>query len=296
MRFDKEPKWRPKFSKAARIRAGEIDPPIWDTSSNVVDWETMEMEVVQELGLLSEAEFESLTAFAGSAVKAEMQQVPSPLGTDKSFFVITLDGLPCTVTNGMRKLCCKYRFGLTREDMLLTAARQLVEGQGKAVFTYHSEEQLKQRPKGLQADQQFKDLKSLDALKEKAQKALAKSGAAPANAKAESSSEAADDEDGPKEKKLKVQQSGRLQKLPKPKKKTSKKGAAPEVALVDGGSEQVPKALESVVQARGAGNTPKCFTNLHIDRILMGEKLMRSVDAVGNREVLELCSQCSRGL
>ncbi|CAE7213542.1 unnamed protein product [Symbiodinium sp. CCMP2592] len=277
--FDKEPKWRPKFLKSARIRSGEIDPPQWDTASNVVDWETVEMEIHQELGLLSEAEFEALTKFAGSAVKAELQEVPSPLGHDKNFFIITLDGLPCTVTNGMRKLCCKYRFGLTREDMLLQAAKQLVEGQGKAVFSYHSEEQLKQRPKGLQTEQQFKELKSLEGLKEKAQKAVAKSGAQPVKATGDSSSEAGDDEDGdgPKAKKLKVQQSGRLQKLAKPKRKGGKKApAGAEIAVVDN-PEGVPKPLESVVAARG--NTPKCFTNLHIDRILMGEKLMRSVDA-----------------
>ena len=191
-----------------------------DSEGNVLDWETTEMEITQELGLLSENEFESLAGFSGAAIKGELQKVPSHLGMDKSFFVITLDGLPCTVTNGMRKLRCKYRFGLTRQDMLLSAARQLVEGQGKVVFSYHSEEQLKQRPKGLQTDQQFKDLKSLDQLKEKAQKALAKSGAAPAKTKDESSSEADEDDDGPKEKKLKIQQSGRLQKAPKPKRKS----------------------------------------------------------------------------
>ncbi|OLP90523.1 hypothetical protein AK812_SmicGene27867 [Symbiodinium microadriaticum] len=276
-KFDKEPKWRPKFQKSARIRSGEIEAPQWDSEGNVLDWETTEMEITQELGLLSENEFESLAGFSGAAIKGELQKVPSHLGMDKSFFVITLDGLPCTVTNGMRKLRCKYRFGLTRQDMLLSAARQLVEGQGKVVFSYHSEEQLKQRPKGLQTEQQFKDLKSLDQLKEKVQKALAKSGAAPAKTKDESSSEADEDDDGPKEKKLKIQQSGRLQKTPKPKRKSKgQKAGEPEVATVEG-EGQVPKDLESVVEARGS--TPKCFLNLHIPRILKGEKLMRSVDA-----------------
>ncbi|CAE7311279.1 unnamed protein product, partial [Symbiodinium sp. CCMP2456] len=285
--FDREPKWRPKFHKAARIRSGEIDPPIFETSSNVLDWESVEMEITQELGLLSESEFESLAGFSGAALKAEMEKVPSHLGIDKSFFIITLDGLPCTTTNGMRKLKCKYRFGLTREDMLLSAARQLVEGQGKAVFSYHSAQQLQQRPKGLQAEEQFKNLSSLEKLKEKVQKAMAKSGAGPVKPKGASSSDGEGDEDGPKEKKLRVQQSGRLQRLVQPKRKSkSQKAEVPEVATVENGAEQVPKALESVVSVRGA--TPKCFLNLHIERILAGEKLMRSVDAVQYSE-LQLC-------
>ena len=48
----------------------------------------------------------------------------------------------------------------------------------------------------------------------------------------------------------------------------------------------MPKDLESVVEARGS--TPKCFLNLHIPRILRGEKLMRSVDAVRNSDLLQL--------
>ena len=48
--------------------------------------------------------------------------------------------------------------------------------------------------------------------------------------------------------------------------------------------DKLPKALRTVADA--LKKTPQCFSSLDVGRILSGEKLMRSVDAVSRRLVL----------
>ena len=294
-RCEKEPKFKTKFVRASRARAGEVEPAEVAVPTNVLDFEKSSMEVFIELGLLTEAEFDAMTGLSGTAtvLKAEMASLPNYVGgsANKNFFIITLDGLSCSQIHAMRRVRVSYEFGLSKEDVLLSAGKQLLEGQGTTVFSYHSAEQLDSRPKGLREDRGLSAIKSLQELKEKGSKMMAKAGVEPKpeNGQAESS-----DEDG-SAKRVKQHSSGRLQKAilnKRPKARARNSGSKslgrgkddPVAALED--PSVLPKVLQNVAQALKV--TPRCFINLDVPRILTGERLMRSVDAVPWPS-LELC-------
>ena len=260
-------------------------------TSDVLDFETTSLEVFVELGLLSESEFESMSemsGFSGAFLKAELVSLPSQFGgsVDKKYFLVTLDGFSCSEIHAMRRIKVSHAFGLSRKDILLSAAKQVMEGQGKAVFEYHAADQLSRRPKRL-AEETAKVPSFLE-LKEKAAKAkLASKQGEPCKVE-ESSSDPEADPAGPGEKKLKAHTSGRLATQRAPKKKAAapksvrggKNGAKDSKDREEDDVEdisQVPQALSKVVES--LRSTPRCFTNLDIGRILSGERLMRSVDA-----------------
>ena len=278
-RCDEEPKFKAKFLRASQARAGEVDPEEVSAPSNVLDFEVSQMEVFMELGLLTEAEFDAMSGLTGSLVKAEMVQLPSCLGgeADKNYFIVTLDGLTCDRIHAMRRLRVSYAFGLSKEDVLLSAAKQLLEGQGRVVHRYHYIDQLDNRPQVLQSDKGLANIKSMQDFKGKIEKAMLKAGKVVEKSDQGAEKESSDSEGG---KKVRQHSSGRLGKVQATACDQEAEGATDREAEVAALEDDacIPVALQSVASALKV--TPKCFANLHIDRILNGERLMRSVDAV----------------
>ena len=283
-RLDKDPKFKSKFARACRLRNGEEDESAADIPrpSNVKDFEENSMEIFVELGLLTEGEFEKLTGQAcvnlsGPVLKAEMIELPSQFGMPKKFFLFSSEGLGCDIVHGLRRCRVSCRFGILHEELLLQAARQLIEGQGQAVFSFHAEQQLEKGPKGLTSDQSFNAVRTLDGLKERIQKLSSQK-----PAKAESAQPASDDEPPDGCRKVQLAQSSRVARgvvQPKRKSAAAKKRAAAdrdEASILED-SDNIPQALQPVVAA--LKSTPRCFASCDPVRILNGERLMRSVDA-----------------
>ncbi|CAE7519439.1 unnamed protein product [Symbiodinium necroappetens] len=288
MILDKDPKFKGKFMKACRVRAGEEDETGHEIPrpSDVMDFEETSMEVFVELGLLTEAEFDKLSGLSsvnltGPILRAEMIELPSQFGLPKKFFLFSLEGLGCDIVHGLRRLRVSCRFGIRHEELLLLAARQLIEGQGRAVYSFHAAKQLENNPKGLTAETSFASIRTYDALKERIQK-LSKDKPL---SKAEAAKPPSDEESEDGTRKVQPAESSRVARgvAVQPKRKSAKgagrkkAGDQEEVATVDGDPDQLPAALQPVVQA--LKQTPKCFLNCDPVRLLSGEKLMRSVDA-----------------
>ena len=95
-----------------------------------------------------------------------------------------------------------------------------------------------------------------------------------------------DDDDGALQaKKVAPAQSSRLQgKVAVPKPKRRKSAKKPEQEQVEGEGQEVVEATSLSKELRAVADelktVPRCFANLSPARILAGEKLMRSVDAV----------------
>ncbi|CAE7215300.1 unnamed protein product [Symbiodinium sp. CCMP2592] len=283
--LDKEPKFKNKFGRACRLRLGEeestVDIP---RPSNVTDFEETALEVFVELGVLTEGEYEKLSGhicsnISGPVLRAEMIELPSQLGVPKKFFLISLEGLGCDVVHGLRRCRVSCRFGIRHEELLLQAAKQLIEGQGQAVYSFHTSEQLEKNPKGLTNDQAFNSIKTLDCLKEKLQKAVIQKAAKPEANKPES-----DDEPPEGSRKVQPAQSSRVARgvaiQPKRRSSGKKKGEREDVSTLED-PDNIPPALQPVTAA--LKTVPKCFASCDPVRLLNGERLMRSVDAAARR-------------
>ena len=251
-------------------------------------------QALKKCHICGKSSFDAMSGLTGSLVKAEMVQLPSCLGgeADKNYFIVTLDGLTCDRIHAMRRLRVSYAFGLSKEDVLLSAAKQLLEGQGRVVHRYHYIDQLDNRPQVLQSDKGLANIKSMQDFKGKIEKAMLKAGKVVEKSDQGAEKESSDSEGG---KKVRQHSSGRLGKVQAtaikrrkgplsakgvPKRDSganSAKNRESEVAALEDDA-CIPVVLQSVASALEV--TPKCFANLHIDRILNGERLIRSVDAV----------------
>ena len=60
VRLDNDSKFKAKFCKACKRRAGELDIDV-DTPSDVKDFDVSSIEIFIELGLLTEAEFDAVS-------------------------------------------------------------------------------------------------------------------------------------------------------------------------------------------------------------------------------------------
>ena len=250
------------------------------------------MEVFLEVGLLTEAEFKTAVGLEGKILKAEpMSSLPSYLGGAKNqkFFICTLEGLPCDKIHSMRRMRISYKFGLTHEQVLLSAAKNLMAGQGKMTYEFHNAKQVSDRPTGLKDETGRDTLKSLNEWRSQFCVAVDESSEEDGSAKNEKT-----------EKKVQVAlASGRLQKAVAPKRLGKAKSAkgqgsvrsakkdkgrdkeADHVAALEIDDDSLPPNLLAV--CRALKSTPRCFLNLSPARILQGEKLMRSVDAAFSR-------------
>ena len=251
------------------------------------------MEVFLEVGLLTESEFKSAIGLEGKVLAAEsMSSLPSYLGGAKNqkFYICTLEGLSCDKIHSMRRAKITYKFGLTHEQVLLSAARNLMAGQGKMTYEFHNANQVKDRPVGLKDESGRDTLKSLNQWKSQF------------NVRED---EESSDEGSRRKAERKVQpvtNSGRLQKAVAPKRSAAKAKSAKGQGSVKGSTksgksradrdedlvgaievddDSLPPSLLTV--AKALKTTPRCFVNLSPSRILAGEKLMRSVDAASSR-------------
>ena len=197
--------------------------------------------------------------------------MPDELGEPKPFYIISLSGLPCTVTNGMRKLKMQTSFGVSHEEMLVMAARQLKATQGKTTFDFTCE---------------MKRL-TVEALSQKIAQDMAKRGEIAKKAEKKDDDNESDDEEvsGDEVKTKKVQQSGftrlanaqmqpakRAKSTKGPARRTSKKTKPDEDLLEDEvalSSGTLPQELQLVSDE--LNTTPKCFYNLDVARIFLGK-------------------------
>ncbi|CAE7657824.1 unnamed protein product, partial [Symbiodinium sp. KB8] len=295
-RLDNDSKFKAKFCKACKRRAGELDIDV-DTPSDVKDFDVSSIEIFIELGLLTEAEFDAVSeGLTGSVLKAELEELPSHLGGSKGnkYFIVSLEGMSCSDIHSMRRMRVSCKFGLSHEQILLSAGKQLMEGQGSVLYEFHTSKHISNRPKHLKEEAGYHNIKTVEQLQSKVQKLMTNKGTADGKRKEQkvSSSDGENEKEGG-ERRVKEFQSQRLQPKQAQKKKAAKASAkkpqassgGDDTAILDTDAiDKLPKALRTVADA--LKKTPQCFSSLDVGRILSGEKLMRSVDAVSRRLVL----------
>ena len=123
----------------------------------MADYEKRGYSIYVEYGLLTPAEFEHLASLPDKApqIKSEMVTFPGPLGaggTSKSFYLISLMGLDMAAICSMRRIKFYTHMGLEHKEMLLLAARQLSQTQGKTLFQFNNERQAENLPKQIKED------------------------------------------------------------------------------------------------------------------------------------------------
>ena len=81
----------------------------------------------------------------------ESFMLPNHLGQQSKHYLVGLQGLPCDVIHSMRRIRYFTSAGVSHEEVLLMASRQLIEEQGGRLFKFHTGLQLQNNPPGMQS-------------------------------------------------------------------------------------------------------------------------------------------------
>ena len=300
-----------EFKKARNIHVGEDDRD-FVTPADVQSSERRGLEVYSEVGLVSESEFQRLVGCLPSSlgVKALGQEKSNnprrftPTNEEgqeqKSLHLLSLEGLSCCEIHSIRKVKLYWQVNLQMTEALLEQAGQLSDLHPHRVYQYNQKTMLETLPDGLRATGRLK-LNTVAALREKHASLQA----------ARQSKEVADPledgdasagEDSPLAKRvapsIAVSKFSRLS-LPTSaastaapsttsKRSTKKAAGADDVYLastedldtvmqsLDPDMAKVAKVCKGFPRA-----IPACLSQMNVGRILLGEKLGRSIAKAG---------------
>ena len=305
LRWDaNESGFRNKFKRSCKVFSGELASDV-EIPSNLLDYRRQGYESYMEFGLLSEAEMLELNELQKGtplpqSMKGKAVLLENYLGKKVLQFLISLRGLDCSTIHSIRRVKFHCSVGLSQEDMLLQAAKQLHRDQAHNNWTHNLKKQIECGPACMQEHNSYNSIQDLAGFKADIAKEAARRGEDINKGKGSGKGKGSDSEDdanssGPRSKKVTGASARRFsepaQPAKKPKSRVSKKGKQAgfeddlnEVANVEVSSADIEKSLQPVVDE--LKSTPKCFLNLSISRIFAGEKLMRSVDAVQPSNVL----------
>ncbi|CAE7034324.1 unnamed protein product [Symbiodinium sp. CCMP2592] len=294
--------WRSEFSHCCAVHFGDEESNV-ERPANVLDRQVQGYESYIEFALLSDAEFLELADLPEktkiSSAAHKMVNLPNCFGEDQSFRLVSLKGMDLGTIFSVQKVKFYCNVGLSMDELLLQASRQLQEDHAARIFAAAAKEQ-KDTAMPFTAAQRknLQEIHTVESLKAKLVKDAARTGADLLKPVETDPPEAASDDDMEDDatvgKKAVVKGlSSRLQKAveeqtmakgKQPKRKVGKQpdkkqkeDDADESTAIDSGSLEHPSGLEEV--AESMQSIPKCFRSLSIPRILAGEKLMRSVDA-----------------
>ncbi|CAE7689190.1 unnamed protein product [Symbiodinium sp. CCMP2592] len=294
--------WRSEFSHCCAVHFGDEESNV-ERPANVLDRQVQGYESYIEFALLSDAEFLELADLPEktkiSSAAHKMVNLPNCFGEDQSFRLVSLKGMDLGTIFSVQKVKFYCNVGLSMDELLLQASRQLQEDHAARIFAAAAKEQ-KDTAMPFTAAQRknLQEIHTVESLKAKLVKDAARTGADLLKPVETDPPEGASDDDMEDDatvgKKAVVKGlSSRLQKAveeqtmakgKQPKRKVGKQpdkkqkeDDADESAAIDSGSLELPSGLEEV--AESMQSIPKCFRSLSIPRILAGEKLMRSVDA-----------------
>ena len=154
------------------------------------------------------------SGLTGSVLKAELEELPSHLGGSKGnkYFIVSLEGMSCSDIHSMRRMRVSCKFGLSHEQILLSAGKQLMEGQGSVLYEFHTSKHISNRPKHLKEEAGYHNIKTVEQLQSKVQKLMTNKGTADGKRKEQkvSSSDGENEKEGG-ERRVKEFQSQRLQ-------------------------------------------------------------------------------------
>lgn len=132
------------FALALKVHSEEVDANI-SRPSDVFQSKQYAYQIFQDFALLTEAEFKKVTGSPPTKKDAFESQFHGP--TSKTpMFTCSLEGMAPDEIASVRKVRVSYQNGLEMNSNLLQSENQLLESQGRRIFQFLTDNQLKKRP------------------------------------------------------------------------------------------------------------------------------------------------------